>query len=706
MVEWSITTGCKPVGFGLRWFESNPAHKENAPERGLYLFTISRVYSFRMKRLLSATLMGVLVLGMYAPVLAQETTETVPVETEEISITTELTNPEVLATTTEETSLEIATSSIQVVEEAVSTSTEEATIVSEEPSEELIVKFKEKKADLDLSSGRRIATEAIAEADVVLEERLTGANTVVVSIAGNQDVQEVIEQLESDPSVEYAEPNYARTFGAIATNDTLRASQWALENTGQNLGGGAGTPGADIDAIPAWQLSLGTSTTVAVIDNGVLYTHPDLENQMWDGTGCVSETGAALGSCLHGYDFADNDLSPLPEATSTTDTYHGTHVAGIIAAEMNNATGTIGVAPKAKIMALRFGLDVASEVKAIDFAIQNGAKIINASYGGSQFSQAEYDAIARFRDAGGIFIAAAGNGGTDQIGDDNDTAPEFPASYDLANIVSVAATGQVDELATFSNFGDVTVDLGAPGRRILSTIATDGVTADYGTLSGTSMAAPHVAGVAALLRSLYYATSTATSSVHAMKNALLDGGDAISSLAGVTVSGKRLNALGALQYLASDVTAPVITLIGSASISLTVGDSYTDQGATATDNIDGTFAVAGVGTVDTSTPGTYTITYDATDVAGNHAVQVVRTVTVSAAPTQSSSRRHGGGGGGGGKSRSTGTDTVANPSRELFTATSPYASMTPEARAQLLQVLLTLLQKLQAQLAALRAQGL
>jgi subtilisin family serine protease len=668
-----------------------------------------------MKRLLTATLMGVLVLGMFTPVLAQETAVPMPVsETEEAPITPELPAVENLATTTEaalpaatstpseavpEAPAEVATSTLEtaaIAEDAIATSTE--------TDVKLIVKFKEKKADLDLSSGRRISDAAIAEADAVLEERLLGANSAIVSIDEDTDAQEIIAQLESDPSVEYAEPNYARTFGAIATDDTLRASQWALENTGQNLGGGAGTPGVDIDAIPAWQLSLGTSTIVAVIDNGVLYTHPDLSNQMWDGTGCVSESGAALGNCNHGYDFADNDLSPLPQATSTTDTYHGTHVAGIIAAEMNNATGTIGVAPKAKIMALRFGLDVASEVKAIDFAIQNGAKIINASYGGYSFSQTEYDAIARFRDAGGIFIAAAGNGGVDVIGDNNDSTAEFPASYDLANIVSVAATGQVDEIATFSNYGAVSVDLGAPGRRILSTIATNGVTASYDDLSGTSMAAPQVAGVAALLKSLYYATSTATSSVHAMKNALLNGGDSIAALSGITVSGKRLNALGALQYLALDVTAPVITLIGNASVSITAGDSYTDQGATATDNVDGTFAVVGVGSVDTSTAGTYPITYDATDAAGNHAVQVTRTVTVTAAPVVDTPRRRSGGGGGGGGSRNTTTET--NPTRELFTADSPFASMTPEARAALLQVLLTLLQKLQIQLAALKAQGL
>lgn len=559
-----------------------------------------------------------------------------------------------------------------------------------EPSVELIVKL-EDAADLDFARGQRELREAAESAGVVVEEHLTEANSAVVSVAASE-VGEAIAQLQSDPSVAYVEPNYPRTFEAVVPTDPRFGESWALQNTGQTVGGSTGTAGADIDATLAWDLSLGTSTIVAVIDNGVLYTHPDLANNLWDGSACVSETGAALGNCNHGYDFNENDLTPFPQATSTADTYHGTHVAGIIAADMSNATGTAGVAPKAKIMVLRFALDVASEVKAIDFAIQNGAKIINASFGGSQYSQAEYDAIARFRDAGGIFIAAAGNGGSDQIGDDTDTVPTYPASYDLANIVSVAATGQSDELAPFSNFGSTTVDIGAPGRRVLSTVALDGVTATYALLSGTSMAAPHVAGVAALIKSRYPSASTT-----AIKTALLGGGDPITSLA-TTTSGKRLNALGALQYFAGDTVAPVITLIGNASVSLTVGDSYTEQGATALDAVDGTVSVTiGGDAVNTSAAGTYTVTYDAVDIAGNHATQVTRTVTVTAPE-----RRRSGGGGGGGSRRS-----VENPPRELFTpaAGSPYASMTPEQRAALLKVLLELLQKLQAQLALLQTQG-
>ena len=646
-------------------------------------------------KVLATLLLAGFAWGAFAPALAQEIDAVPqPPQSEEAATSTPLLPPEE-APATEEPATTTPTTESTEAEAPAATPTE-----SDEAPVELIVKFHEDDADLDLRSGRTEAAAAAAHADAVVVEHLRDANSAVVQLDAGADVEDAIDALEGNASVAYAEPNYPRSFATTIPTDPEFGLQWALENTGQTVLGVAGTVDADIDATDAWDLSLGTSTIVAVIDNGVLYTHPDLVDSMWDGSGCVTETGAALGGCNHGYDYADNDVSPLPLATSTTDTTHGTHVAGIIAAQMNNATGTVGVAPSAKLMALRFGLDVASEVKAIDFAIRNGSKVINASYGGSQFSQAEYEAIARFRDAGGIFIAAAGNDGTD-----NDLAPEYPASYDLPNIVSVAATDNTDGLAAFSsggsNFGAVSVDLGAPGRSIRSTVATGGVTASYGNLSGTSMAAPQVAGVAALLRSLYPSATTT-----AYVSALVAGGDAIPSLSGKTVSGKRLNALGALEYLASDVTAPVITLIGSASVSLSVGGTYSEQGATAFDDIDGSVPVTiGGDTVSTSVAGTYTVTYDAEDQAGNHAVQATRTVTVSVVQEDPPRRRSGGGGGGGGGSRSKSED---NPARELFTApaTGPYASMTPEQRAALLSVLLDLLAKLQAQLAILKAQGL
>jgi len=215
---------------------------------------------------------------------------------------------------------------------------------------------------------------------------------------------------------------------------------------------------------------LGSAVRVGVIDTGVAYNHPDLINNMWDGSNCKDDTGVFLGGCNHGYDFENNDKTPLPDSSE-----HGTHVAGIIAAEKNNSKGVIGVAPLSKIMALKSSLTVVEITKAIDFAIQNGAKVINASFGDNNFSQSEYDAINRFKSAGGVYVAAAGNGGVDGIGDNNDSVPFYPASYSLDNIISVAATDQNDALTSFSNYGVTSVDVGAPGTNIYSTVPSETV---------------------------------------------------------------------------------------------------------------------------------------------------------------------------------------------------------------------------------------
>ncbi len=235
-----------------------------------------------------------------------------------------------------------------------------------------------------------------------------------------------------------------------------------MDNTGQTVNGTVGTNDADVDAPEAWGVSEGSGNViVAVIDSGVAYNHSDLLANMWDGTNCKDENGVFLGGCNHGYDFEDNDKTPLPDSSS-----HGTHIAGIIAAAKNNSKGIIGVSPQAKIMALKYDFTVASEIKAIDFAIQNGAKIINASFTGSGFSTSEHEAINRFRTAGGIVAAAAGNESAN-----NESAHSYPSDYDLDNIISVAATDQNDGLASFSNYGATSIDVGAPGTNIYSTFS-------------------------------------------------------------------------------------------------------------------------------------------------------------------------------------------------------------------------------------------
>lgn len=329
---------------------------------------------------------------------------------------------------------------------------------------EVLVKFKDSFISLSTETGP--AETFARNNNIHLKDNIETSNLSVYRINEGETVAEAVARLGEDQRVEYAEPNYKRDLLSISTNDTYKSKLWGLFNSGQLVNGVAGKSDADIDAPEAWAINQGTngSVIIAVIDTGVAYNHPDLHANMWNGTNCKTYNGHALGNCNHGYDFADGDRSPLP-----TDNSHGTHVAGTIAAVKNNNKGIVGVAPRAKIMAIRFGFDVASEVKAISFAINNKAKVINASYGGSSFSQAEYDAIEKFKDYGGLFIAAAGNGGGDGIGDNNETAHYYPTDYDLDNIISVAATTQNDNRASFSNYGTTSVDVGAPGVNIYST---------------------------------------------------------------------------------------------------------------------------------------------------------------------------------------------------------------------------------------------
>lgn len=239
---------------------------------------------------------------------------------------------------------------------------------------------------------------------------------------------------------------------------------------------------------------------VAVIDSGVNYNHEDLVNQMWNGQNCVDQNGNSLGGCIHGYDFDQNDKNPLPDTSD-----HGTHVAGIIAAQSNNGKGITGVAPKTKIMAIKGFSTTAKAVDAIHFAKQNGAKIINASWGGyflayedcsdinatPTLDMALYNAISDFGDAGGLFITAAGN---DNYNHDVAQTRSFPAGFGtdfqcgnqsvsgLDNIISVAATDSNDIKASFSDYGKNSVHIAAPGVDIKSTSEVTTYDTDYETL--------------------------------------------------------------------------------------------------------------------------------------------------------------------------------------------------------------------------------
>ena len=273
-------------------------------------------------------------------------------------------------------------------------------------------------------------------------------------------VEDAVREYEQDPNVEYAEPNYIVHALATTPNDTSFNLLWGLNNTKDT----------DIDAPEAWDITTGSDNTViAVIDSGLAYNHPDFANNVWtnnvevNGSALIDDDGNGYEDDFYGWDFIDGDGYPLDLNE------HGTHVAGTIAAQGDNARGITGVMWDAKIMPVRFlGLSGSGStfdaIAAIKYAYDNGARIMNNSWGGGDFSQSLKDTIEIYA-ADALFIFSAGN-----TNRNNDTSPLYPASYDSPNIISVAATNDDDDLAWFSNYGSISVDLAAPGVDILSTI--------------------------------------------------------------------------------------------------------------------------------------------------------------------------------------------------------------------------------------------
>lgn len=406
-------------------------------------------------------------------------------------------------------------------------------------SQEIIIKFK---SPLEEGDELSLLSESL-DIDLVRTSLLTELDATVLedtAIIGAErwsinsvSVEEAIAQYSQNAAVAYLQPNYILSKSDIFPNDPSYDDLWGLNNTGQT----GGTSDADIDAPEAGDIRTSSSNVViGVIDTGVDYTHPDLNDNMWINPGEIPGNGLdddnnGFVDDYHGYDFVNNDGDPFD------DEGHGTHVAGTIAAEGNNGIGVTGVTWSAQIMALKF-LDefgfgsTFDAIQAIDYAVLMGADLTNNSWGGGGFSQALADAIAAAGEVGQVFVAAAGN-----FGLNTDIAPEYPAAYGLDNIISVAATDDDDQLAGFSNFGATSVDLGAPGVSILSTQPGN----NYGFLDGTSMAAPHVTGVAALLLA-----ENPDLTPTELKARLLETADPIPALDGVTVSGGRLNAFNAL----------------------------------------------------------------------------------------------------------------------------------------------------------------
>jgi subtilisin family serine protease len=373
-----------------------------------------------------------------------------------------------------------------------------------------------------------------------------GSAQIVRFHSKSKNITTLITELSARSDVEYVEPNYI--VHTMATpNDDYFNQLWGLQNTGQAILGVRGIGGADISATSAWDVSTGSkANVVAVIDTGIDYTHSDLAANVWTAPTAFNVTiGGVKINCAagsHGFNAITHTCDPQD------DEGHGTHVSGTIGAVGNNSKGVVGVNWNASIMGVKFldasGSGYASDaIEAIEFVIQTKAffgeaanvRVLSNSWGGAGFDQSLLDEIKRANSADMLFVAAAGNSGSN-----NDNIAFYPSNYDAFNVVAVAATDNTDSLAYFSNYGSTTVDLGAPDVSILSTYP-----GEYAYANGTSMATPHVSGAAILI------LSKCTLNTTELKANILNNVDPISSLAGKTVTGGRLNINKAIRACSS-----------------------------------------------------------------------------------------------------------------------------------------------------------
>lgn len=330
--------------------------------------------------------------------------------------------------------------------------------------------------------------DAKARLGLVTKRAIATRRTELLALPAVTTTAAAVELLRIHPAVEHAEPNFRRFPRAVTdTTDPLFSAQWGLRNTGQPnfLGGPAGTPGADLNVSEAWDgdgngtadRTGSPSVVVAVIDDAIQVNHPDLAPNVTTGHNFI------------GCQDPDNP-SPLTSQGS-----HGTLVSGAAVARGNNGEGVAGVAWNATLMPLKFGFDVFTHVAALEYARDNGAHIVNASFGGPGFSQIEVDTLASLAANDILYVAAAGN-------DDSNTDVaqlNYPANYDVDNIITVAATDRKDNISSFSQYGPLSVDVAAPGVQVVTTA----INSNYSTtgVSGTSFSSPYTAGVAALLKS-------------------------------------------------------------------------------------------------------------------------------------------------------------------------------------------------------------
>ncbi|TGL62846.1 S8 family serine peptidase [Leptospira sarikeiensis] len=336
-------------------------------------------------------------------------------------------------------------------------------------SSQLIVKFKER-------AGSSVKDYAVNSFNGKVLNDLDESGISQVELREGQTVEEAVAEYSNHPDIEFVQPNYVY-HASVSPNDTQYGQLWGLNNTGQTIAtatygvasSNPGTSGSDMKMENAWAVSTDCSNMiVAIVDSGVNYNHTELSSNMWSSGACVSDKGVSLGACANGWDYADNDSNPMDLNG------HGTHVAGTIGARGNNASGTTGICWTSKIMAVRVldqlgSGDTATIIKGINFAVKNGAKVLNLSLGGPDYDNAMRTAMVNAgKKYDALFVVAAGNESNDLRSENS-----YPCEYPDANILCVAALDQKFQLASFSNFdtSKKTVDIGAPGTNIVSSWA-------------------------------------------------------------------------------------------------------------------------------------------------------------------------------------------------------------------------------------------
>ena len=412
----------------------------------------------------------------------------------------------------------------------------------------------------DTPASDKAAARALLKGSVQRKSRFV-PGLEQVGLARGMTVEKALKIMSRMPFVDYAHPNYIVHLDQVPPDDEYYLEQWALNNTGQASFAGTflpGTPDADIDWLEAKDLASGEGVVVAVLDTGVDYRHTDIEPNVWlnqlelNGVDGVDDDGNGYIDDVRGWDFVNNDPYPLDGHG------HGTIISGIIAAATGNTKGIAGVMPNGQVMALKVIGDLgegtlADAIAAIEYALDKGVRISNNSWGYSEFLPEEladhnalFDVMQAAQASDHLFVAAAGNDAVD-----TDAAPHYPSSFELDNIISVAATNNFDELAWFSSYGVNSVDIAAPGDVVISVHKLyAGFLEDYIWQSGTSLAAPHVTGVAGLVMELQPELS-----YRQLRTRILATARPVPGLNGTSATGGVVNAFAAIDGLPVTLTA-------------------------------------------------------------------------------------------------------------------------------------------------------